>query len=185
MFGTSQSGYNTTPPTIARVGLTNLSGANEPKFGPNGPAPVPLMPMPPRIRQDIANAVAANRVIGARWMYNDASLKSKNVMPVLTEGTQFTRDKYWVSVAKGVSVVTYLLGNVPLAGTTIGRICVKVRRAIYPWPDVSIALYADYPFVSWTYCPLLPYSVATFIHRCLILSSLFFSSRMRLLPQPL
>lgn len=59
-------------------------------------------------------------------MYNDASLKSKNILPILTDTTAFTPGDTWVTVGKGVSVVTYLLGNVGLAGTTKGQICAKV-----------------------------------------------------------
>lgn len=106
-----------------RVGLVNLFGANEPKFGAT---PVPLMPMPACIRQAIAAAVTARKVAGARWMYNDASLKSKNIFPILQDTTAFTPGNSWVALGKGVSVVTYLLGNVGLSGTTKGQICVKV-----------------------------------------------------------
>ncbi len=108
---------------ITRIGLVNLFCANEPKVGPT---PAPLMPMPASIRQAITAAVTARKIVGARWMYNDASLKSKNILPILKDTTAFTLGDSWVTVGKGVSVVTYLLGNVGLSGATKGQICVKV-----------------------------------------------------------
>ncbi|KAB5583396.1 hypothetical protein GE09DRAFT_1211990 [Coniochaeta sp. 2T2.1] len=120
-FGGLQSGE---PGTITRVGVVNLLGANGPKFGPR---PVPLMPIPPSMRNAISAAVKAREVAGALWAYNDASLKSSDIFPVLVKTTPFTVGGSWVNVAKGVSVVTYLLGNVGINDYTTGQICVKIH----------------------------------------------------------
>lgn len=120
-FGTKQSGEKD---TTARMGLANFFGANEPKFGT---LPAPLVPMPALIRQAISAAVLLRKVPNSRWMYNDASLKAKNVMAILRNTTAFTAGNSWVSVAKGVTVITYIIDAVPLTPTVNGQICVKVR----------------------------------------------------------
>ena len=113
-------------PTIARIGVYNVFGANEPRFGP---VPAPFTPVPASMRAIIKRVVTASRTGPTSFLYNDVSLQPQNVFPVLAAPAYaFSPNDYWLMIGKGVTVATYLIKPVALNAVELdGKLVVKVR----------------------------------------------------------
>lgn len=117
---------------IARVGVYNVFGVNEPR---EGPVPAPFYPTPPTLREQIKKIITGGRNkksgVNPISIFNDASLKPKNVFPALLSRTSYVRGDFGLRVGLGVSVATYNVAGVRLSPSEAdGRIVVKVSAQI-------------------------------------------------------
>ncbi len=125
-FSTLQTGEEPRAPTqsnIARVGVYDMIGITEPR---SGPFPAPFVPIPPGMRSSVEDLISTGKNPNFQALdFNDASLKSINIVPILLQTTTLQADSAMsdsIKVAKGVAQAVYVLSSMPITSTEIGKL---------------------------------------------------------------
>ncbi|KAH8674239.1 hypothetical protein BX600DRAFT_547809 [Xylariales sp. PMI_506] len=116
---------------INRIGIYNVKGILEPRHG--GPT-AEFVPVPPSLRKKIeALILSCKSSKEQRWMFNDSSLRTKNVKPILVDKTPLTvespkeENQTNIKVVPGASCASWLLANMPVTDLDKnGRVAVNI-----------------------------------------------------------